>query len=40
MAADAARLLDELMGLNRNSGPGDTKRVHWSDREVRVAGMV
>jgi hypothetical protein len=34
MAADAAKLLDELMGRNRNAAPGDGEQLHWSAREV------
>jgi len=35
MASDAARLLDELMGRNRNVHPSeDAKNIEWSDKEV------
>lgn len=35
MAADAAALLDQLMGANRNANPGDVPREkNWRDAEV------
>ena len=36
MAGDAAALLDQLMGANRNADPGDLpKEASWRDAEVR-----
>jgi hypothetical protein len=38
MTADAARLLDELMGAGRNRYATEkTIEVHWSDEEVSDA---
>ena len=35
MAAEAAKLLDELMGRNRNAAPTENRRdIHWDDPEV------
>ncbi len=41
MASEAAKLLDELMGRDRNAVPGeDSRELHWSDREVRSFAVV
>lgn len=35
MAADAAKLLDELMGRNRNANPNEkVKTLEWEDKDV------
>lgn len=35
MSSEAAALLDQLMGRNRNAVDGDSvKQEHWSDPEV------
>ena len=35
MAADAAKLLDELMGRDRNANPSEARReVRWEDHDV------
>ena len=37
MAADAAKLLDELMGRDRNANPTEPKReVRWDDHDVSL----
>lgn len=42
MAAEAAALLDQLMGRTRNTVPGDedSKERRWSDSEVRPSMLV
>ena len=34
MASEAAHLLDQLMGRNRNAASPDAAREHWSDPDV------
>ena len=37
MAADAAKLLDELMGRDRNANPSEARReVRWEDHDVSL----
>ncbi len=39
MASEAAALLDQLMGVYRDVGPGDdVRRREWSDPEVMLGG--
>jgi hypothetical protein len=40
MAAEAAAMLDELMGKYRNAAPHEVAEQHWSDEEVCIGNAI